>query len=167
MLAKTITAFTVAHSITLAAATLGYVQPPGPPIEAAIALSILFLAPEILRARQGETSFTIRHLWVVAFAFGLLHGFGFASAMSAAGLPPADLPLALVAFNVGVEVGQLAFVAFVLLLMRSARALVMRWPRQVELLPAYVVGSFGAFWMIQCISPPCSRRGPWLLPAAL
>jgi hypothetical protein len=114
-------------------------------------LSILFLAPEILRARRGETSFTIRHPWVVAFAFGLLHGFGFASAMSAAGLPPADLPLALVSFNVGVEIGQLAFVALILLLMRGAHTLVTRWPRPVELLPAYVVGTFGAFWMIQRI----------------
>jgi hydrogenase/urease accessory protein HupE len=149
MLVKTITAFTVAHSITLAAATLGYVQPPGPPIEAAIALSILFLGPEILRARRGGTSLTIRHPWVVAFAFGLLHGFGFASAMSAAGLPPADVPLALVFFNLGVELGQLAFVALVLLLIRVLRALVASWPRPVELLPAYAVGSFGAFWMIQ------------------
>ena len=86
-LVKTITAFTVAHSITLAAATLGYVQVPTPPVEAAIALSILFLGPEIVRRWRGETSFTIRNPWVVAFAFGLLHGFGFASALSSAGLP--------------------------------------------------------------------------------
>jgi len=151
-LVKTITAFTVAHSITLAAATLGYVQPPAPPIEAAIALSILFLGPEILRARRGGTSFTIRHPWVVAFAFGLLHGFGFASALSAAGLPPADVPLALVAFNVGVELGQLTFVALVLLLERGVRALGVRWPRPVELLPAYAVGSLGAFWVIQRVA---------------
>jgi len=149
MLVKTITAFTVAHSITLAAATLGYVQPPAAPIEAAIALSILFLGPEILRARRGETSFTIRHPWVVAFAFGLLHGFGFASVMSAAGLPPSEVPLALVSFNVGVELGQLAFVAAVLLLARGLRALALNWPRPVELLPAYAVGSLGAFWLIQ------------------
>ena len=149
MLVKTITAFTVAHSITLAAATLGYVQPPAPPIEAAIALSILFLGAEVLRARRGETSLTIRHPWIVAFAFGLLHGFGFASAMSAAGLPSADVPLALLSFNVGVELGQLAFVAVVLLLARSLRAFALRWPRSVEVLPAYAVGSLGAFWLIQ------------------
>jgi hydrogenase/urease accessory protein HupE len=148
-LVETITAFTVAHSLTLAAATLGYVRPPAPPIEAAIALSILFLGPEILRAREGGTSFSIRHPWVVAFAFGLLHGFGFASAMSAAGLPPSDIPAALVSFNVGVELGQLAFVAGVLLLERGVRALGVRWPRPVEVLPAYVVGSLGAFWVIQ------------------
>ena len=149
MLVKTITAFTIAHSITLAAATLGYVQPPGPPIEAAIALSILFLGVEIVRAQRGGTSLTIRHPWVVAFAFGLLHGFGFAGALSAAGLPPTDVPLALVAFNVGVELGQLAFVALVLLLAGSLRALKVRWPRPAEVLPAYVVGTFGAFWLIQ------------------
>jgi hydrogenase/urease accessory protein HupE len=149
MLVKTVTAFTVAHSLTLAAATLSYVQPPAPPIEAAIALSILFLGPEILRVRRGETSFSIRHPWVVAFAFGLLHGFGFAGALSAAGLPPSAVPLALVSFNVGVELGQLAFVALVLLLERGVRALGVRWPRPVQLLPAYVVGSLGAFWTIQ------------------
>jgi len=149
MLVKTITAFTVAHSITLAAATLGYVQPPAPPIEAAIALSILFLGAEVLRARRGGTSVSIRHPWVVAFAFGLLHGLGFASVLSAAGLPPSDVPLALVSFNVGVELGQLAFVAAVLLLARGVRALALNWPKPVELLPAYAVGSLGAFWLIQ------------------
>ncbi|SHG11782.1 Hydrogenase/urease accessory protein HupE [Microbulbifer donghaiensis] len=149
MLVKTVTAFTIAHSITLAVATLGYVQLPAPPIEAAIALSILFLGLEVLRARRGGTSFTIRHPWVAAFAFGLLHGFGFAGALSAAGLPPTAVPLALVSFNIGVEFGQLAFVAVVLLLARSLSALTLRWPRPVQLLPAYAVGSLGAFWMIQ------------------
>jgi hypothetical protein len=144
-----VTAFTLAHSLTLGMATLGYVQPPGPPIEVAIALSILFLGPEIVRAYRGGTSITIRHPWVVAFAFGLLHGFGFASAMSAAGLPPADLPLALVSFNVGVEIGQLAFVAVVLLLWRALRGLSIQWPAPARLLPAYVVGSLGAFWAVQ------------------
>lgn len=148
-LVKTITAFTVAHSITLAAATLGFVRPPPAPIEAAIALSILFLGLEIVRARQGQTSFTIRNPWVVAFVFGLLHGFGFAGALSAAGLPPTAVPLALVSFNVGVELGQLAFVAVVLLLVRSLRQLRVTWPRPAELLPAYLVGSFGAFWLVQ------------------
>lgn len=149
MLVKTITAFTVAHSITLAAATLGYVEPPGPPIEAAIALSIVFLALEIFKARRGETSFTIRHPWVVAFAFGLLHGFGFAGALSHAGLPPGDVPLALLFFNIGVELGQLAFVAAVLLLIRASRAYLKRLPPRAGLLPAYVIGSLGAFWLLQ------------------
>ena len=107
MLLKTVTAFTVAHSITLAIATLGYAEVPVVPLNAAIALSILFLGPEIVRSWRGETSFTIRHPWVVAFAFGLLHGFGFASALTSAGLPHRELPLALVSFNVGVEIGQL------------------------------------------------------------
>ena len=149
MLVKTITAFTVAHSITLAIATLGLASVPAPPLNAAIALSILFLGPEIIRAWRGETSFTIRHPWVVAFAFGLLHGFGFASGLAALGLPQREIPLALLMFNVGVEIGQLAFVALVLLLARAVKVLQVRWPRQVELLPAYVVGSLGAFWTIQ------------------
>ena len=149
MLVKTITAFTVAHSITLAIATLGYAQVPAPPLNAAIALSILFLGPEIVRAWRGQTSFTIRHAWVVAFAFGLLHGFGFASGLAAIGLPQSDIPLALLMFNVGVEIGQLAFVALILLLHRAFQALEMRWPRWVELCPAYVVGSLGAFWTLQ------------------
>ena len=122
-LVKTISAFTVAHSITLAAATLGVASVPAAPVEAAIALSILFLGPEIVRSWRGGTSLTLRHPWVVAFAFGLLHGFGFAGGLAAMGLPKADIPLALLLFNVGVELGQLAFVAFVILLERSSRAL--------------------------------------------
>jgi hypothetical protein len=152
MLVKTITAFTVAHSITLAIATLGYASVPAGPLEAAIALSILFLGPEIVRAWRGESSFTIRHPWVVAFAFGLLHGFGFASGLTALGLPPGEIPLALLAFNVGVEIGQLAFVALILLLVRAFKALHIQLPRAVELAPAYVVGSLGAFWTIQAAS---------------
>ena len=113
VLVKTITAFTVAHSITLAVATLGYASAPGPPLNAAIALSILFLGPEVVRRWRGETSFTIRHPWVVAFAFGLLHGFGFASGLTTMGLPSAEIPLALLLFNVGVEVGQILFVVLI------------------------------------------------------
>jgi hypothetical protein len=149
MLVKTITAFTLAHSITLAVATLGYARAPLLPLNAAIALSILFLGPEIVRTWRGETSFTIRHPWVVAFAFGLLHGFGFASGLAAMGLPTAEIPLALLLFNVGVELGQLAFVLFVILLERSFRLLEIRWPRVVEHLPGYAVGTLGAFWTIQ------------------
>ena len=152
MLLKTVTAFTVAHSITLAIATLGYAEVPVVPLNAAIALSILFLGPEIVRSWQGETSFTIRHPWVVAFAFGLLHGFGFASALASAGLPKHELPLALVSFNIGVELGQLGFIALVLALERSFRILEIRWPRWVEALPGYTVGSLGAFWTIQRVA---------------
>ena len=149
MLLKTITAFTVAHSITLAIATLAYAEAPMLPLNAAIALSILFLGPEIVRSWRGETSFTIRHPWVVAFAFGLLHGFGFASALTSAGLPKAELPVALLSFNVGVEIGQLSFVALILLLERAFRILEVRWPRWAEALPGYTVGSLGAFWTVQ------------------
>jgi hypothetical protein len=102
-----------------------------------------------VRAWRGGTSFTIRHPWVVAFVFGLLHGFGFASGLSALGLPRNEIPLALLAFNVGVEIGQLAFVALILLLVRAFKVLRVHWPRALELAPAYVVGSLGAFWTIQ------------------
>ena len=116
----TITAFTIAHSITLALATLGVVHVPGPPVEAMIALSILLLACEILRVRRGEESSTARWPWLVAFAFGLLHGFGFAGALTELGLPQGDIPLALFAFNVGVELGQLAFIASVMVALAGA-----------------------------------------------
>ncbi|MFI5120973.1 MAG: HupE/UreJ family protein [Thermoanaerobaculia bacterium] len=149
MLVKTISSFTLAHSLTLAIATLGYASAPLPPLNAAIALSILFLGPEIVRTWRGETSFTIRHPWVVAFAFGLLHGFGFASGLSAMGLPKAEIPLVLLLFNVGVEIGQVLFVAVILLLERSFRTLEIRWPRWAEALPGYTVGSLGAYWTIQ------------------
>jgi hydrogenase/urease accessory protein HupE len=148
-LIKTITAFTVAHSITLAIATLGYASIPGPPLNAAIALSILFLGPEIVRVWRGESSFTIRHPWVVAFGFGLLHGFGFASGLSTVGMPSAEIPLALLTFNIGVEFGQLLFVALILLLHRSLKVLEFHWPRWVEFFPGYTIGSLGAFWVIQ------------------
>jgi hydrogenase/urease accessory protein HupE len=151
-LLKTITAFTIAHSITLAIATLGYAQAPTLPLNAAIALSILFLGPEIVKSRRGETSFTIRHPWVVAFAFGLLHGFGFASALSSAGLPPHELAWALLSFNLGVEIGQVGFVVLILLLERAYRILEIRWPRPVALLPGVTVGSLGAFWTIQRVA---------------
>jgi hydrogenase/urease accessory protein HupE len=149
MLMKTVTAFTVAHSITLALATLGYAHLAGPPLNAAIAFSILILGVEIVRSRSGERTNTIRHPWIVAFAFGLLHGFGFASGLSALGVPAADIPLALVMFNVGVEIGQLSFVLLILLLERSFRQLEIRWPRWVQALPGYTVGSLGAFWTVQ------------------
>ncbi len=149
MLLKTITAFTIAHSITLAIATLGYASAPVAPLNAAIALSILFLGPEIVRVWRGETSFTIRHPWVVAFAFGLLHGFGFASGLSTTGMARAAIPQALLWFNVGVELGQLSFVAVILALIRSFAVLEVRWPVLVARSPGYAVGACGAFWSIQ------------------
>jgi hydrogenase/urease accessory protein HupE len=148
-LLKTITSFTIAHSITLGIATLGYASAPIPPLNAAIALSILFLGPEIVRTWRGQTSFTIRHPWVVAFAFGLLHGFGFASGLASLGLPSSEIPLALLLFNVGVEIGQLGFVLLVVALERSFAVLELRWPRWAELAPGYAVGSLGAYWFVQ------------------
>jgi hypothetical protein len=148
-LVRTVTAFTVAHSLTLAVATFGYADPPVEPLNAAIALSIFFLGPEIVRSWRGETSLAIRHPWVVAFIFGLIHGFGFAGALTSAGLPSGDLPLALLSFNVGVEIGQLGFVLLVVLLERAFRQLLIRWPRWAQVLPGYTVGTLGAFWTIQ------------------
>jgi hypothetical protein len=149
MLFKTISSFTVAHSITLAIATLGYASAPLLPLNAAIALSILFLGPEIVRKWRGGTSLTIAHPWLVAFAFGLLHGFGFASGLTTMGLPQAEIPMTLLLFNVGVEVGQVFFVGLILALERAFRTLEIRWPPFVEALPGYAVGSLGAYWTIQ------------------
>ncbi len=149
MLLKTITAFTVAHSITLAVATLGWAAANPLPLNAAIALSILFLGPEMVRAQQGGTSLTIRHPWLVAGAFGLLHGFGFASGLTALGLPRNEIPMALLLFNCGVEIGQLFFVAIILLLEQSFRILEIHWARWVDQLPAFTVGGLGAYWTIQ------------------
>ena len=149
MLIKTITSFTVAHSITLAIATLGFASIPLPPLNAAVALSILFLGPEIVRSWRGETSLTISYPWIVAFVFGLLHGFGFASGLSTTGMPSAELPWALLCFNVGVELGQLVFVFLALALAWSFRTLEIRWPRWALAMPGYTVGSLGAYWTIQ------------------
>jgi hydrogenase/urease accessory protein HupE len=149
LLLKTITAFTVAHSLTLAVATLGYANAPLPPLNVAIALSILFLGPEVVRSWRGETSLTIQYPWVVAFAFGLLHGFGFASGLSTTEMPQTELPLALLSFNIGVEFGQLGFVAMALLMVGSFGVLDIRWPGWILRAPGYVVGTCGAYWTIQ------------------
>ena len=147
-----ITSFTVAHSITLAAATLGLVNVPPPPIEAAIALSIAFVAAEIIRAREGKAGIAARAPWVIAFAFGLLHGFGFAGALSEVGLPAGHIPLALLFFNVGVEIGQLFFVAVVLALAAFFRLARCPLPRWATLAPPYLIGTLAMFWVIQRVS---------------
>ena len=149
MLLKTVSAFTVAHSLTLAAATFGAISLPIPLLNALIALSILFVAPEAMRAQSGGTSLTIRYPWVVAFAFGLLHGMGFASGLTTLGLEKPALLGALVLFNVGVEIGQLTFILLVLALLRSFRLMEIRWPRPVQLAPTYAIGVFGASWTLQ------------------
>jgi hydrogenase/urease accessory protein HupE len=145
----TITAFTVAHSITLAAATLGVLWVPGPPVEAAIALSILFLASELVKVNRGGASLTAQYPWVVAFAFGLLHGFGFAGALGDIGLPQKEIFLALLMFNVGVELGQLLFVAAILAFLYLIRRLRLQWPEWVGQVPAYTIGSVAAFWFVE------------------
>ena len=148
----TVTAFTVAHSITLVAATLGWVQVPGPPVEAIIALSIVFVAAEVIHGQRGRPGLTARAPWVVAFSFGLLHGLGFAGALAEVGLPQTAIPVALLTFNVGVEVGQLLFIFTVL----SLQALYTRWVsgpfiRETRL-ASYAIGSVAAFWTIERIA---------------
>jgi len=145
----TITAFTAAHSLTLAAATLGIVQVPGPPVEASIALSIAFVAAEIVRARQGVSGLTERAPWVVAFSFGLLHGLGFASALSEVGLPEHAIPIALLFFNLGVELGQIAFIAAVLAGGRLLQSLPLSTPSWNWRIAPYGVGSAAMFWVIE------------------
>ncbi|HKQ85049.1 MAG TPA: HupE/UreJ family protein [Steroidobacteraceae bacterium] len=150
-LIKTITGFTVAHSISLGAAALGYVHVPAAPVEAVIALSIVYVAVEILHARQRRTSLAQRAPWAVAFCFGLLHGLGFAGALSEVGLPAHAIPTALLLFNIGIEVGQLTFIAVLLL---ASRAL-LRWApqltRRLDWLPPYAIGSLASFWLLERI----------------
>jgi hydrogenase/urease accessory protein HupE len=145
----TITAFTVAHSLTLAAATLGLVHVPQRPVEAIIALSIVFVAGEIAHGRQGRPGLTARWPWVVAFTFGLLHGFGFAGALQEVGLPEQAIPVALFFFNVGVELGQLLFVAAVVALGSAARRFPLPWPAWAWRVPAYGIGALAAYWTIE------------------
>jgi uncharacterized Tic20 family protein len=151
-LIKTVTAFTVAHSITLALATLGFVHVPSKPVEATIALSIVFVAFEIIRRREGQNGITSRAPWIVAFIFGLLHGFGFAGALSDVGLPQNHIPAALFFFNVGVEIGQLAFITVVLALIALVRRIPLRVPRWAELIPPYAIGSIAMFWVVQRVA---------------
>jgi hydrogenase/urease accessory protein HupE len=148
----TITAFTIAHSITLAAATLGFVQVPGPPVEAVIALSIVFVAVEIVHGVRGRPGAAAQWPWIVAFAFGLLHGFGFAGALSDIGLPERAIPLALLFFNVGVEIGQLLFIGAVAVALGAVPRAGARSPRWTELAPAYAIGSLAMFWFIERVA---------------
>lgn len=151
-LLTTITAFTLAHSITLAGATLGIFSVPGPPVEATIALSIVFVASEIIRGYQGHPGLTARYPWVVSFTFGLLHGFGFATALSEVGLPGSAIPVALLFFNVGVEIGQLIFVSAVFLLIAVGRRLPFKLSPWAYKIVPYAIGSMAMFWVIQRVS---------------
>ena len=145
----TITAFTAAHSTTLVAATLGWVDVPGPPVEAIIALSIVFVAAEAVHGLRGKEGLTARAPWVVAFSFGLLHGLGFAGALTEVGLPQKAIPVALLMFNVGVEAGQLVFVATVLLLGALLGRVVAARPAWATGLVAYGIGSVATFWTLE------------------
>jgi hydrogenase/urease accessory protein HupE len=148
-LVKTITAFTVAHSITLGAATLGFIHVEVAPVEATIALSILFLSAELVRSQRGESGIAQRAPWIVAFAFGLLHGLGFASTLGKMGLPHSEIPIALLLFNVGVELGQLGFVLVFAGFLRSLATLEIRWPNWMRAIPAYSIGAFAALTFLQ------------------
>ncbi len=148
----TISAFTLAHSITLAAATLGLVHVPQQPAEAAIALSIVFVAGECVHSRKGRTGITERRPWVAAFLFGLLHGFGFAGALSEVGLPQKDIPVALLSFNIGVEFGQILFILGVVFLGMIIRRILVMWPRWCWQIPAYGIGSMASFWAIERVA---------------
>jgi hydrogenase/urease accessory protein HupE len=154
----TVTAFTVAHSLTLAAATLGFVSVPGPPIEAAIALSIALVAAEIINERSGKPSFAARWPWLIAFCFGLLHGFGFAGALAEVGLPHHAIPVALLFFNLGVEIGQLVFVALIMAAGWTFRRGIALYAKSVsvpqavnrlDFAVAYAIGTVAAFWLIE------------------
>ena len=173
LLVKTITAFTIAHSITLALATLGVVNVPAAPVEAVIALSIVFVAAEIVRSSHGKKGITESAPWIVALVFGLLHGFGFAGALTEVGLPQNEIPRALLLFNVGVEAGQLAFVAVTLgvialgcrvhrqvlpstlnpqLLSLSSSYTLRVFSTVLRLVPPYAIGAVAMFWVIQRVA---------------
>ena len=155
-LVVTITAFTVAHSLTLFAATVGWVHVPGRPVEAMIALSIVFVASEIIHGRQGRPGMTERYPWTVAFMFGLLHGLGFAGALAQVGLPQASIPSALFFFNVGVEFGQLLFIAAVLattaLGHRVSQWLRLSAPSWLWRVPPYAIGGLASLWVVQRVA---------------
>jgi hydrogenase/urease accessory protein HupE len=151
-LVKTVSAFTLSHSITLTAATLGFVHVPQRPVEAIIALSIVFVAAEIVHASKGRRGITARAPWTVAFTFGLLHGLGFAGGLSEVGLPAWHIPTALLFFSTGVEVGHLLFVAAVLSLIELGRRFRFSLPRWAELAPPYAIGSLAMFWVIQRVA---------------
>jgi len=150
----TVTAFTLAHSLTLALATLGVIHVPGPPVEATIALSIMFVASEVIQQQRGREGLAAKQPWLVAFAFGLLHGLGFAGALAQIGLPANAIPLALLFFNVGVEIGQLLFIAAVLAVTRLLYRLVASSVelRRATVIPAYMIGGIASYWVIERVS---------------
>ena len=155
LLVWTITAFTVGHSITLSLAILGFVNFPVRPIELAIALSVFVLAVELARVETGTPTLMRRFPWLMALLFGLLHGLGFAGALREVGLPAAEIPLTLLSFNVGIELGQLMFVFAILAARSLLRVRLLQLPRWTEPLPVYAMGSLAAFWCFE-------RSAAWL-----
>jgi hydrogenase/urease accessory protein HupE len=151
-LVATVTSFTVAHSLTLGAAILGFVHVPQQPVEAVIALSIVFVAAEIVRRTRGQPSLAQRWPWAIAFVFGLLHGLGFAGALSEIGLPEQAIPVALLFFNVGVELGQLLFVGSFVVLAVLARRVALPMSPWTARLSAYGIGAVAAFWTIERVA---------------
>jgi len=151
-LVKTVTAFTVSHSITLTLATLGYIHVPQRPVEATIALSIAFVAMEIVRGRRGKPGLTASAPWIVALTFGLMHGLGFANGLSEAGLPDRHIPTALLFFSIGVETGHFLFIGFVLTLAALALRARVRVPQWAPLVPPYAIGTLAMFWVIQRVA---------------
>ena len=149
LVAKTVTAFTIAHSITLVGSTLGLLSLPSQPVEAVIALSIIFLAIEVVKARPDDVRLSERFPWIVAFLFGLLHGFGFAGALSEIGLPQGDVPLALLTFNLGVEIGQLVIVAVALAALYGLRQIRRHWVLPAKTATAYGIGIIATYWFIE------------------
>lgn len=148
-IAKTVTAFTLAHSLTLVGTTLGWVSLPSAPVESVIALSIVFLAVEIVKSRPGEQRLSERFPWIIAFTFGLLHGFGFASALSEIGMPEGEVPMALLTFNVGVELGQLVIVAVALIALALIRRFAEDLMRPTQVAAAYSVGIVASAWFLE------------------
>ncbi|HLK09753.1 MAG TPA: HupE/UreJ family protein [Candidatus Binatia bacterium] len=146
-LLATVTAFTVGHSVTLSLAALGLVDLPSRPIEVGIATSVLALAVEL--ARPPGPTLMRRRPWAMAAVFGLLHGLGFAAALREAGLPSGDIPLALVSFNTGIELGQLAFVVGVLALAATVGRVRVGFPLWMRRVPVYAMGSLAASWWLE------------------
>jgi HupE / UreJ protein len=148
----TLTAFTVAHSITLASATLGGITLPGPPVEITIAMSIALLGAEAIHRIKGWNTLSQRIPWAIAFGFGLIHGFGFAGALSEIGLPKGAEALALLLFNLGVEAGQVLFVGCVLALAFVFYKLAAKRMVLARTVLAYFIGFMGSYWAIERIA---------------
>lgn len=149
LLLKTITAFTIAHSLTLTSAVLGWIYIPQEVVEAIIALSIVFMGVELINSYKGIEGLTIRYPWLIAFSFGLLHGFGFAGALMDIGLPEDSIASCLLLFNVGVEIGQLMFVSAALILMWLFKSFIESLPIWTKWIPPYAIGSFASYWLIE------------------